>query len=116
MHSQSGRLLISLYLLMLLSLEAKKPNIIVIFTDDHGYADLSCQGTEPDIRTPHLDRMAKEGVRFTDGYVTAPNAARHGQGCSPGVIRTVSGISPMDTGHFRSAKRPSLITLGQRVT
>jgi len=49
-----------------------KPNIIVIFTDDHGYADLSCAGHEPDVRTPNLDRLAAEGVRFTDGYVTAP--------------------------------------------
>ena len=48
------------------------PNVIVIFTDDHGYADLSCAGTEPDVKTPNLDRMAAEGVRFTDGYVTAP--------------------------------------------
>lgn len=50
----------------------KKANIIIIFTDDHGYADLSCQGYESDVKTPHLDRLAKEGVRFTDGYVTAP--------------------------------------------
>ncbi|MFZ9936328.1 MAG: sulfatase [Luteolibacter sp.] len=49
-----------------------KPNLIVIFTDDHGYGDLSCVGTEPDVRTPNLDRFAAEGVRFTDGYVTAP--------------------------------------------
>lgn len=50
----------------------EKPNVIVIFTDDHGYADLSCVGTETDVKTPNLDRMAAEGVRFTDGYVTAP--------------------------------------------
>jgi arylsulfatase A-like enzyme len=49
-----------------------KPNIIVIFTDDQGYADLSCVGTERDVQTPHLDRLASEGVRFTNGYVTAP--------------------------------------------
>jgi arylsulfatase A-like enzyme len=52
--------------------EEEPPNLIVIFTDDHGYADLSCVGTEPDVKTPHLDRLAAEGVRFTDGYVTAP--------------------------------------------
>ncbi len=51
---------------------AAKPNIILIFTDDHGYADLSCQGYETDIKTPNLDLIAKEGARFTDGYVTAP--------------------------------------------
>jgi arylsulfatase A-like enzyme len=50
----------------------KKPNIIVIFTDDQGYADLSCVGSEKDVKTPNIDRLATEGVRFTDGYVTAP--------------------------------------------
>lgn len=52
--------------------DVAKPNVIVIFTDDHGFADLSCIGTESDVKTPHLDRMAAQGVRFTDGYVTAP--------------------------------------------
>jgi arylsulfatase A-like enzyme len=49
-----------------------KPNLIIILTDDHGYADLSCQGQESDVKTPNLDRLAAEGVRFTDGYVSAP--------------------------------------------
>ena len=49
-----------------------KPNIIVFFTDDHGYADLSCMGFEKDVKTPHIDRLAAEGVRFTSGYITAP--------------------------------------------
>jgi uncharacterized sulfatase len=49
----------------------RKPNIIVIFTDDHGYADLSCQGILNDVHTPHIDSLAKGGVRMTSGYVTA---------------------------------------------
>jgi arylsulfatase A-like enzyme len=49
-----------------------KPNLIVIFSDDHGYADLSCQGFQDDVKTPHLDRLAAGGVRMTSGYVTAP--------------------------------------------
>jgi len=44
-----------------------KPNIIVIFTDDQGYADLGCQGVVNDIRTPHLDRLAADGVRCIAG-------------------------------------------------
>lgn len=44
------------------------PNIIVIFTDDQGYRDLGCYGA-PDIKTPHIDKMASEGVRFTNFYV-----------------------------------------------
>jgi len=46
------------------------PNIIVILADDLGYGDLSCYG-HPTIRTPHLDRMAAEGMRFTDFYSAA---------------------------------------------
>ncbi len=48
-----------------------KPNVIVILVDDLGYADLGCQGSR-DVRTPHIDSLATNGVRFTDGYVTAP--------------------------------------------
>jgi arylsulfatase A-like enzyme len=44
------------------------PNIVLIFTDDQGYQDLGCFGS-PKIRTPNLDRMAREGIRFTDFYV-----------------------------------------------
>lgn len=51
---------------------AAQPNIIVILTDDHGYADLGVQGLVDDVRTPNIDRLANEGVRFTSGYVTAP--------------------------------------------
>jgi arylsulfatase A-like enzyme len=50
---------------------AQKPNIIVILTDDHGYADLGCQGIVDDVRTPNIDRLAERGVRFTSGYVSA---------------------------------------------
>ncbi len=49
-----------------------KPNLIVIYTDDHGWADLGAQGVQKDIRTPHLDALAAGGVRATNGYVTAP--------------------------------------------
>ena len=47
------------------------PNIVLIFTDDQGYEDLSCFGS-PDIRTPNIDRLAKEGVKFTNFYVAHP--------------------------------------------
>ena len=43
------------------------PNIIVILADDQGYGDLGCYGS-PYIRTPNIDRMAREGLRFTDFY------------------------------------------------
>lgn len=50
---------------------ATPPNVIIIFADDLGYGDLGCYG-HPSIRTPHLDRMAAEGLRFTDFYAAAP--------------------------------------------
>ena len=52
--------------------EPQKPNLIVIYTDDHGWADLGAQGVRQDVRTPHLDALAAGGVRATNGYVTAP--------------------------------------------
>ena len=47
--------------------EGSKPNIVIIFTDDQGYGDLSCYGSTT-IRTPHLDKLASEGTRFTSFY------------------------------------------------
>ena len=49
-----------------------KPNIIVFYTDDHGYADLGIQGSVPDIKTPHVDLLARSGVLAKHGYSTAP--------------------------------------------
>ena len=48
---------------------AKRPNFVIVFTDDQGYQDVGAFGS-PDIETPHLDRMAAEGVKFTDFYVS----------------------------------------------
>jgi len=50
------------------ALAAQRPNFVIFFTDDLGYGDLSCYGA-PQIKTPHLDRMAAEGTRFTSFYV-----------------------------------------------
>jgi arylsulfatase A-like enzyme len=49
-----------------------KPNIIVFYTDDHGYADLGIQGVVTDIKTPNIDALAKSGVLAKHGYSTAP--------------------------------------------
>lgn len=46
----------------------QKPNVVIIFTDDQGYQDLGCYGS-PKIKTPNLDKMAQDGIRFTDFYV-----------------------------------------------
>ena len=50
----------------------KKPNIIVIMADDLGYGDVGCYGAKPkNLKTPHIDRLAKKGIRFTSGYCSA---------------------------------------------
>ena len=52
----------------------RRPNIIVILADDLGYADIGCHGCK-DIPTPHIDALAKDGVRCTSGYAAAPVGA-----------------------------------------
>lgn len=49
----------------------RPPNIVLIFTDDQGYQDLGCFGS-PNIKTPNIDQMAKEGAKFTNFYVSQP--------------------------------------------
>ena len=47
------------------------PDIILIITDDQGYGDLACHGN-PVLATPHLDRLAEQGMRFTTAYCAQP--------------------------------------------
>lgn len=63
--------LLSLGLLAGVAAAERKPNLIFILTDDMGYGDLGCMGSR-DIRTPNIDRLAAEGVKFTDFYANAP--------------------------------------------
>jgi len=62
--------LIVIGFLALRSLAADKPNIIFILSDDLGYGDLGCYGAQR-VKTPNLDRLAREGLRFTDAHSTA---------------------------------------------
>ena len=65
--------------------KTKPPNIILVMADDQGYGDLGCYGS-PTIRTPHIDRMAHEGIRFTDFYaqpLCGPSRAGLMTGCYP---------------------------------
>ncbi|MDB4784169.1 sulfatase-like hydrolase/transferase, partial [Akkermansiaceae bacterium] len=54
-----------------LSQAAQRPNIVVIFCDDMGYGDLGCFGAKG-WQTPHIDSIAKKGIKFTDFYVAQP--------------------------------------------
>src|ERR1051326_8997599 len=78
-------------------LRAKTPNIVIILADDLGYGDLGCYG-HPTIRTPNLDRMAAEGMRFTDFYVAACV-------CTPSRAALLIGRLPIRTGMAGSEKR-----------
>ncbi len=72
-----------------LRLNERPPNVVLVFTDDQGYADVGCYGAQG-FQTPYLDRMASEGVRFTDFYVAQPicGASRAAllTGCYPNRI------------------------------
>ncbi len=58
----------------------RAPNVIVLLADDLGYGELGCQGNS-EIPTPHIDSLAKNGVRFTSAYVTGPNCSPSRAGC-----------------------------------
>ena len=69
---------------------AKPPNLVIILADDLGYGDLGCYG-HPSIRTPNLDRMASQGMRFTDFYVAACV-------CTPSRAALLTGRLPIRSG------------------
>ncbi|MCK4920929.1 MAG: sulfatase-like hydrolase/transferase [Bacteroidales bacterium] len=72
------------------SQKTEQPNVVIIFVDDLGYGDLGCFGAK-NIRTPNIDKLADEGIKFTDFY-----AQNH---CSPSRDAILSGMYP-----FRSEK------------
>lgn len=78
---------------------APRPNIIWVFTDDQGWADLGAQGVADDVKTPHLDALAARGVRFTQGTVTAPQ-------CSPSRAGLLTGRYPQRFGFDNIADGP----------
>lgn len=68
----------------------RRPNIVLLFADDLGYGELGCQGN-PQIPTPHIDSIAAGGVRFTNGYVTAPFCSASRAGLMTGQYQTRFG-------------------------
>ncbi|OUW16837.1 MAG: N-acetylgalactosamine-6-sulfatase [Opitutales bacterium TMED158] len=87
---------------------AKKPNIVFIMADDLGYGDLGCYGQEL-IKTPHIDRLAENGMRFTDFYAGSTV-------CAPSRCVLMTGL---DTGHCfirgngKNSLRPEDVTVAE---
>jgi arylsulfatase A len=90
---------ISLLLLLPILVHAaeRPPNVVIILADDAGYADFGCYGNK-DIRTPNIDRLAAEGVKFTDFYVAQAvcSASRAAllTGCYPNRIGILGALGP----------------------
>ncbi|MEM1294433.1 MAG: sulfatase [Verrucomicrobiota bacterium] len=96
-HPSFLRIILSCLPLLPWIAEAEKPNIVIIFADDLGYGDLGCYGS-PTIRTPHLDQMAREGLRFTDFYVAASV-------CTPSRAALLTGRYPIRNGMCSNDRR-----------
>ncbi|MCD4710944.1 MAG: arylsulfatase [Bacteroidales bacterium] len=101
-------LLVTLSLLLFIAgCESKQdlPNIILISADDLGWSDLGCYGSE--ISTPNIDRLARQGMRFTQFHNTSK--------CFPSRACLLTGVYAQQTGYDRSYKEPLMnaVTLGE---
>ena len=76
--------------LLAVAAQAATPNVVLIFTDDQGYGDLGCFGSET-IRTPNIDRLSREGRKFTSFMVASPV-------CSPSRAALLTGCYPKRVG------------------
>src|SRR5438093_13021431 len=93
-------LLVGLVFVPAASAQETKPNIIFIFADDLGYADVGCYGAKG-FKTPHLDKMAKEGTRFTSFYT----------GCS---VCSGSRAAQMTGRHYQRVGVPAVMFPGNK--
>jgi len=85
---------------------AQPPNLVIFYADDLGWGELGCQGNT-DIPTPHIDAIARQGVRFTNGYVAATY-------CSPSRAGLLTGRYPTRFGHeFNSVANATGLRLDQ---
>ena len=80
--------------------EVQRPNILFVLADDMGRQDLGCYGSTF-YETPRLDRLAKEGMRFTDAYAASPV-------CSPTRASILTGKYPVRVGITRATPQVSL--------
>ncbi len=89
----------------------RRPNVIVVVTDDHGWADLACQWNRPEVATPNLDALAASGIRFSRGYVSAPVCIPSRAGILTGRYQTRFGIETNSDGPLPAAEK----TMGDRM-
>lgn len=75
---------------------AKRPNVLIIVSDDQGYGDISSYEHPPEVRTPHMDRIAKRGVRFVQGYANA-------YVCAPSRAALLTGTYPQRYGFYTAS-------------
>ncbi|NJM55121.1 MAG: sulfatase-like hydrolase/transferase [Verrucomicrobiae bacterium] len=91
-----------------------KPNLIVIYTDDHGHADLGLHGVVQDIRTPHLDALARGGVVAKHGYSTAPQCVPSRAGLMTGRFQARFGVESNQSALDGFNKETTIATRLQR--
>ena len=72
--------------------ERRPPNVVIVFTDDQGWGDLSCYGST-DIPTPNIDQLAAEGMKFTDFYASQPVCSASRASLLSGCYANRVGIS-----------------------
>ncbi|MEW4561833.1 alpha-L-fucosidase [Bremerella sp. JC770] len=82
------------------AIAADKPNVIIVMTDDQGYGDLACHGN-PILKTPNLDQLSAESVRFTDFHVSPF--------CTPTRAALMTGHHPGYTGAYRTSSGRTML-------
>jgi len=87
--------------------DGRAPNVIFILADDLGWADLGCQGSKY-YETPHLDRLAARGMRFTQAYSAGPNCAPTRAALMSGQYGPRTGVYTVGTGARGNAKNRKL--------
>jgi len=91
----------------------ERPNIIVIVTDDQGFADLGVQESLDDVKTPHIDALAHSGVRMPHGYVSAPQCVPSRAGLLCGRYQNRFGLETNVDGPFPLQERTIAERLNQ---
>jgi len=85
-------LLACLFFVLPVCCGAERPNIVVFYTDDHGWSDLGILGIQKDLKTPHLDALARSGVVAKSGYSTAPQCVPSRAGLLTGRFQARFGV------------------------